>query len=144
MIKTNFLIVLLAMMILVTACYDRNQNNAGSTPVSTVAGSPSITPTTAPTTANYPTDKWLGRWTGVEGTYLLLSRNGDKYSVEIADLDGPKLYEGVPAGDRIEFKRAGKTESVRATDGKGTGMKWLAREQNCLVVTVGSEGFCRK
>jgi hypothetical protein len=132
--------------ILMTACRDSNQTTAESTPVSssTAAASPTITPTTSPTTMSYRTDKWLGRWTGVEGTYLLISRSGDSYSIEISDLDGPKLYQGVPAGDRIQFERAGKTESIRATDGKGTGMKWMAREHNCLVITVGSEGFCRK
>jgi len=36
-----------------------------------------------------------------------------------------------------------KTETIRATDGAGTGMKWLADRKDCLVVTVGSEGFCR-
>ncbi len=106
------------------------------------------TPTTAPMTpaamANDSTDKWLGRWAGVEGTYLDLSKTGDKYVVKIADLDGPKTYAGVAAGERIEFMRNGKMESIRAATGKETGMKWLLREKNCLVVTVGSEGYCRK
>jgi hypothetical protein len=39
--------------------------------------------------------------------------------------------------------RDGTTETIRATDGAGTGMKWLANKTDCLVVTVGSEGFCR-
>jgi hypothetical protein len=106
--------------------------------------SPAATATAAPAGANNPTDRWLGQWAGVEGTYLHLSKNGDQYVVRIANLDGAKTYEGVAAGDHIEFKRDGKTESIRATDGKGTGMKWLGGEKTCLVVTVGSEGFCRK
>jgi hypothetical protein len=32
---------------------------------------------------------------------------------------------------------------LRATDGAGTGMKWLADKTDCLVVAPG-EGFCRK
>jgi hypothetical protein len=96
------------------------------------------------TTAVAP-DKWLGCWQGVECTYLTLSRKGNKYSIEIANLDGPKTYEGIPVGgDHIEFIRNGKTESIRAASGKETGMKWLADEKNCLVVRVGTEGFCRK
>jgi hypothetical protein len=91
-----------------------------------------------------PTDKWIGQWNGVEGTYLSLAKKGDNYLVKIANLDGPKTYEGVPAGDHIEFKRNAKTETIRATNGEGTGMKYLLTEKNCLVVTVGSEGFCRK
>jgi len=93
--------------------------------------------------ANNVTDKWVGRWAGVEGTYLQLSKKDAGYVVEIADLDGPKTYEGVAAGDRIEFKRGGKTESIRAASGDETGMKYLAGKKNCLVVTIGSEGFCR-
>jgi hypothetical protein len=144
--KNTLAIVTLALMVLMAACWDRRQNTAGSAPgpTSTAAGSPSPAPTTATNVANKATDKWLGRWTGVEGTYLNLSKSGAKYVVEIADLDGPKTYEGVSAGDHIEFKRGGGTESIRATDGKGTGMKWLTREKNCLVITAGSEGYCRK
>jgi hypothetical protein len=37
---------------------------------------------------------------------------------------------------RLERTRTG-------TDGDGTGMKWLADREDCLVVTAGSEGFCR-
>ncbi len=140
--KTDFRITILAMMFLMVACQDRNRT--GAVPSPTVMSSPAATPTTASAAANNPTDKWLGQWTGVEGTYLHLSKIGDNYTVKIANLDGPKTYEGVAAGDRIDFKRDGKTESIRATDGKGTGMKWLEREKNCLVVTFGSEGFCRK
>lgn len=131
--KTDLWITITAMMVLMAACQDRNQIAALPSP--TVTNSPAPTPMT---------DKWLGRWPGAEGTYLDLARNGDKYVVIIADLDGPKTYEGVAAGDHLAFKRGGKTESIRATNGKGTGMKWLLDEKNCLVVTVGSEGFCRK
>jgi hypothetical protein len=97
-----------------------------------------------PSPAVRPTDEWLGRWNGVEGTYLELARDGDGYAVTIADLDGPKTYKGTAAGDHVEFVRAGRTESIRRASGKETGMKWLADETNCLVVTVGSEGFCRR
>ena len=99
----------------------------------------------APTTlAVLPTDTWLGRWNGVEGTYLELARAGDRYVVTIADLDGPRTYEGAPVRDHVEFLRDGRTESIRPASGRETGMKWLADETNCLVVTVGSEGFCRR
>ncbi len=97
----------------------------------------------AVTTPGRPTDRWLGEWKGVEGTYLRLARKGEKYDITIADLDGPKTYEGVGAGDHIEFQRGGNTESIRAASGEQTGMKWLATEKNCLVVRFGSEGFCR-
>jgi hypothetical protein len=46
------------------------------------------------------------------------------------------------AGDRIEFERDGKRESVRAGSGKETGMKWLLEKKDCLIIKTG-EGFCR-
>jgi hypothetical protein len=88
------------------------------------------------------TDQWLGRWPGVEGTYLDLARKGDKYVVTISDLDGPKQFEGVPAGDHIEFVRNGKTESIHHGDGNDAGMKWMLDKKDCLVIHTG-EGFCR-
>jgi hypothetical protein len=151
--KTDFLVLTLAMIVLMAACRNPSQTAAVPSPTATgapmatamtTASSPSATPRTATTAANYPTDKWLGRWQGVEGTYLLLSKNGDKYEVKFTDLDRLYTYEGVAVGDHIEFKRDGKTDSIRATNGKGTGMKYLEREKNCLVITFGSEGFCRK
>jgi len=103
--------------------------------------SPSASRTTAPAAANNPTDQWLGQWNGPEGTSLLLSKNGDKYVVRIQSLDGPATYEGVPAGDRIQFQRDGKTESIHAGSGKETEMKWLLDKKNCLIIKAG-EGFC--
>ena len=87
-------------------------------------------------------EQWLGRWAGPEATFLLLSRNGDRYEVTIQDLDGPKTYSGKFAGDHLEFDRNGRVESIRATTGQETGMKWLLEKQNCLTIRSG-EGFCR-
>jgi hypothetical protein len=85
---------------------------------------------------------WLGKWIGPEGTYLLLSSNGDKYVVKIQSLDGPVTYQGVAHGDAIQFERQGTTESIHAGSGEQTGMKWLLEKKNCLIVKTG-EGFCR-
>jgi hypothetical protein len=90
--------------------------------------------------ATKPAEQWLGQWNGPEGTYLVLSKNGEKYTVKINSLDGSATYEGVAAGDHIEFKRDGKTETIRA--GTDTGMKWLMDKTNCLIIKTG-EGFCR-
>ena len=141
MSKTNFRVVVLATSVFVSACQTANQNAAA--PTSIVTGSPAATPTITTAAANNVTDKWVGRWAGVEGTYLQLSKKDAGYVVEVADLDGPKTYEGIVAGNQIEFKRGGKTESIRAASGDETGMKYLAGKKNCLVITVGSEGFCR-
>jgi hypothetical protein len=86
--------------------------------------------------------RWLGKWIGPEGTYLVISKNADNYIVEIHSFDGSATYEGTSAGDRIEFRRDGKTQSIYAGNGDGTGMKWLLDKKNCLIIRTG-EGFCR-
>jgi hypothetical protein len=113
-------------------------------PPTTEAAPPTTQAPPLTTLAVCAPDAWLGRWNGVEGTYLELARAGDSYVVTIADLDGPRTYEGAAVRDHVEFLRAGRTESVRHASGRETGMKWLADETNCLVVTVGSEGYCRR
>ena len=44
-------------------------------------------------------------------------------------------------GDGVAFERDGSKEFIRATNGVGTSMKWLA-EKNCLDGRPG-EGWCR-
>ena len=94
----------------------------------------------APTTT--PADGWLGRWNGPEGTFLLLEKADDGYDVTIQNLDGPRVFRGVALGERVQFERDGMTESLRATDGPATGMKWLTDKSNCLTIRYG-EGYCR-
>jgi heat shock protein HslJ len=89
-----------------------------------------------------PTDAWLGRWDGPEGTFLRLTKSGDHYAIEIQDLDGPKTFTGFPDGNRIRFTRDGNTEFLSAGDGPATGMKWLADKKDCLLTKAG-EGWCR-
>ena len=89
-----------------------------------------------------PTDEWLGRWDGPEGTYLQLSKASGQYVVAIQDLDGPKTFAGFSDGHRIRFERDGKTEFISAGNGEATGMKWLADKKDCLLTRKG-EGWCR-
>ena len=88
------------------------------------------------------TDKWLGQWNGPEGTFLRLEGGKGRYTITIQDLDGARIYQGNSAGDQIHFDRNGATESIRATDGVGTGMKWLSEKSDCLTIHTG-EGYCR-
>ena len=88
------------------------------------------------------TDAWIGKWIGPEGTFLEISGSRGSYRLIIQNLDGPRTFEGKAKGDHIEFERDEKAESIRSTDGGGTGMKWLATKGNCLVIKPG-EGFCR-
>lgn len=94
------------------------------------------------TSSEAATDRWLGRWNGPEGTFLRLDGGSGKYEVTIQNLDGPQTYQGVSAGGQIQFVRHDVQESLHATNGAGTGMKWLSDKKDCLTVRQG-EGFCR-
>ena len=98
-------------------------------------------PSAAPATPS-AADKWLGRWDGPEGTYLMLSKAGDHYTVEVRDLDGSRTFAGFPDGDRIRFVRDGRTEFLAAGGGEAAGMKWLLDKKDCLLTHKG-EGWCR-
>jgi predicted small lipoprotein YifL len=104
---------------------------------------PSVHSETAPP-AQSALDTWEGTWNGPEGTYLKLTAGPDSgYEIVIKDLDGERPFEGVGSADQIHFTRDGQQERIRATDGNGTGMKWLAGKSNCLTVKPG-EGYCRE
>src|SRR5882724_2833885 len=136
--KRPGLLGVVTMLVLALACESRNP----ATPSSADGGIAAARSASAAPAADRPTDAWLGRWLGPEGTYLLLTRDGEKYAVKIQSLDGPASYEGVGAGDRIQFVRQGKTEFIRAGSGAETGMKWLLEKNHCLIIKTG-EGFCR-
>lgn len=88
------------------------------------------------------TDNWLGKWNGPEGTFLELTGANGRYEVTIQNLDGPRIFQGVAVGKQIQFERDGILESIHATNGIETGMKWLSDKSNCLTVNFG-EGYCR-
>jgi hypothetical protein len=146
--RSILLTVLAGVTALASAC-DPAANTKTTTPASTPAAvqSPTVaaSPSASPAAADKKTsDSLIGRWTGPEGTYLDVSKNGDKYKVEIKDLDSAKTYDGTAKDGTIEFLRNGKTETVKTATGAETGMKGFEKETNCVVVTKGSEGFCRK
>jgi hypothetical protein len=126
----------LALVLSVAGCGDHRSRP------DTKSAAASVTPATP------ETDAWLGQWNGPEGTFLRLSPaapgtgGAGTYEVTIQNLDGPRTFPGRAVGATIEFDRDGVRESLRATDGAGTGMKWLAEKSNCLAVRVG-EGYCR-
>jgi hypothetical protein len=141
---------------LVAGCDAPSPPSASSSASSPTSVSPtSVSPTSAlpPSAASAveaaqntapPTDAWLGRWTGPEGSYLLLESGTETglYKVTIANLDGPRQFEGTAAGDKVQFTRDGKAQLLHATNGVDTGMKWLADKKECLTVNAG-EGYCR-
>jgi hypothetical protein len=85
---------------------------------------------------------WEGRWTGPEGTWLQITVADGNYTVTIMNLDAARSFAARAEGGALTFERDGVRESLRASDGAGTGMKWMAGKTTCLVVRPG-EGFCR-
>ena len=123
-------VLVLLLMTLLSGCTD---GKSGDTP----AAAPPATAVQAPAT-----DHWLGQWTGPEGTFLRIAGGLGKYEITVQNLDGPRTFAGALSGDSIRFERDGVVELIRATDGAGTGMKWLREKTNCLTVRPG-EGYCR-
>lgn len=121
-----------------------NTAPAAPAPAASPAVSPSVDPKAPAAVPSAKVTALEGKWPGVEGTYLNVTKKGDKYSVEIKNLDKAETFEGVAKGDTIEFKRKDKLETIKAATAEETGMKWLAGEKNCVVITKGSEGYCRK
>jgi hypothetical protein len=103
---------------------------------------PSNTGSSGGTNGEAVTDRWLGQWNGPEGTFLRLAGGNGKYEITIQNLDGPRTFQGSAVGGQIQFERNGLKESIRASDGAATGMKWLSDKSNCLTVRPG-EGYCR-
>jgi hypothetical protein len=110
-------------------CADRNTD-------STKAPSPNVA------TSEPATDQWLGQWNGPEGTFLRLEGGKGTYKITIQNLDGPRTYQGSAVGAQIQFDRNGVKETIRATSGAETGMKWLSDKSDCLTIRPG-EGYCR-
>lgn len=142
---------LVAAIAILGACTPAEQAKPGTnvpaaSPLTSPSQSPAVSPTTSPAMETKPVSKvesLVGQWPGVEGTYLKVEKKGDKYDIEIKNLDGSKKFEGTAKGDVIEFTRNGKTETIKAATAEETGMKWLKGEKNCVVITKGSEGYCR-
>lgn len=145
---------LIAGTIMLGACGSSNnlpKNNgtptpaASATPAATASPASDVKADGPENKTDAKVDTLTGKWEGVEGTYLNITKKDDgKYSVEIKDLDKAETFDGTAKGDLIEFSRKGKTETVKHSTGEETGMKYLLNEKNCVVITKGSEGYCRK
>lgn len=92
-----------------------------------------------------PTDDWVGRWNGVEGTYLVIVKTDTpgSYKMDMQyTLDDKGKFDGKAAGESIAFERPDGKQILRHTDGDQTGLKYLAGKKDCLSVKQG-EGYCR-
>lgn len=86
----------------------------------------------------------VGRWLGVEGTYLNVTRRSSGgVDLEMQhDLDDKRTYQGSVTAEGLRFLRNGVAETAVATDGDATGLKHLAGRKDRLTVKPG-EGYCR-
>lgn len=129
----------LALALSLAACGDRETADT-TAPAPTASPAPPPAPTTPPPTPG--TDQWIRQWNGPEGTFVRITGGSGHYEVTVQNLDGPRTFVGRAAGEKIEFERDGQRETLTASDGAGTGMKWLAEKKDCLKVRTG-EGYCR-
>lgn len=108
-------------------------------PVPPAAVPPAVPADTAKLEADY-----LGRWTGVEGMYLVVdSKPAGGVSLDMQwDLDHQGRFDGSVTAEGLRFTRNGIDETAVHTDGDATGLKHLAGKQDCLTVKPG-EGYCR-
>lgn len=139
MIKTA---LALSTIILISACSSESEPPASSASTSDTA--------TEQSQPDYETtDQWVGRWTGVEGLFLEISKDEPAgpghYLLEMQyglDAEQSGTFEGQATDEGISFSRDDGQQLLRAGDGEATGMKWLAEKEDCLVVATG-EGYCR-
>lgn len=155
--KTTMLVSLVfAGISLLGACSSDQKPTAPSTPsappaspVASPAVSPAVSPSGSPAASPGASpgankaDAMVGKWPGAEGAQVDITKKGEKYSIAITNREGTKTFEGTAKGDGIEFTRNGKTETVKHATGDETGLKGFAGKKDCLVVTKGSEGFCK-
>ena len=138
MCKTTALILATALL---AACSGPRSDTSANTPAAT---SEAVTPEVTTPEAATPEVDYLGRWTGVEGMYLLVAaKPGGGVTLEMQwDLDNKGTFDGSVTAEGLRFMRNGVAESAVHTRGDATGLKYLADKQDRLTVRPG-EGYCR-
>ena len=89
-------------------------------------------------------DRYFGRWIGVEGMYLdVTRREAGGVTLDMQwDLDHHGKFDGSVTAEGLRFLRNGVAETAVPGNGDATGLKWLAGKKDCLIVKPG-EGYCR-
>ena len=135
------------------ACQTAETKPGTTVPAASPATNPSQSPATNPTGSPAAGDKkdltkvqaLVGEWPGQDGASLKVTKNGEKYEIEIKTKEGTKKFEGTAKGpDAIEFTRNGKAETIKAATIEETGLKWTGGEKSCVVINKGSEAYCKK
>lgn len=109
-----------------------------------VAGASEPSPATSPAAVPAAQAAYLGRWTGVEGMYLVVTEKpAGGVTMEMQwDLDHKGTFDGSATAEGLRFMRDGVAETAVRSDGDATGLKYLAGKKDCLTVKSG-EGYCR-
>jgi hypothetical protein len=133
-------LLILSTLALLSACDKQAETAKAPAP-------PSVQATLVPEVL--PTDKWVGKWIGVEGLNLTIAKDDSigrghyeltmKYGL---DDDDSGTFKGQASEDGITFERPDGPQILSAGDGEATGLKWLADKKDCLIVDTG-EGYCR-
>lgn len=122
-------------------------NVPAASPLTSPTNSPAASPSGSPSADDKKivgkADVLAGEWPGLDGASLKIEKKGEKYEIEIKTKDGSKKFEGTAKGDVIEFTRNGKNETIKAATAVETGLKWTKGEKNCVVITKGTEGYCK-
>lgn len=141
--------MLLFAVVAIAACSERAPDAAPPDAQSPAAGE--VTPAEPPMPASPAATAsaaleadYLGRWTGVEGMYLVVTaKPAGGVTLEMQwDLDHKGVFDGSVTAEGLRFMRDGVAETAVRGNGDATGLKHLAGKQDCLVVKPG-EGYCR-
>ena len=133
-------LLILSTLALLSACDKQAETAKAPAP-------PSVQATLVPEVL--PTDKWVGKWIGVEGLNLTIAKDDSigrgHYLLTMQyglDADDSGTFKGEANEDGISFTRPDGPQQLSAGDGEATGLKWLADKKDCLIVDTG-EGYCR-
>jgi hypothetical protein len=90
-----------------------------------------------------PSDGLVGRWGGVEGAFLDITPDSNRFTINIMTLEQRiATYSGIAVDSSIQLSINNKKIIIQKATGNETGMKWLAGKNNCITVS-GSGGYCR-
>lgn len=86
---------------------------------------PRLPPATPADSAKVEAD-YLGRWTGVEGMYLVVAaKPGGGVTLDMQwDLDNKGMFDGSVTAEGLRFMRNGVAETALHTNGDATGLKY--------------------
>ncbi len=156
--KTKFLASILGLAVMVSvgcgggASNSTNNANIASNKIANLPENANVnlqemlnrTPTPDPSVSPLPSDELIGQWPGTDEYFLSLDRKGDKYWITIKGIEGIEMFEGTGKGKTVEFKRKNKIETIRKATPEETGMKWPEGVTDCIVLTKGSEAYCKQ